>query len=252
MIRNILNFLFTLFIIFLVHEVKCQEILLLDRFNGNKVINDSIVTVYGTDPEVTELTMYFTMVNNTDKPLSLFLRKQINLINDSTIDYFCFGIKCWPNTFLTDYPDTIQPGSQDYTFASHVVHYRRFENPPLPPGKSSITYIVFDSTTYPEPVEAKVTVIYHLSGVGLEEHKSTASVIFPNPAINEVTVFSQEISDSEYTLYLYNSHGQLIQVNNINCYANRVAIAIEHLPSGSYYGKLISAKKLVDLKFLKN
>jgi hypothetical protein len=231
--------------------VDAQEILLLDRYNGNKVINDSIVTVYGTDPETIELTMYFVMKNNTDKPLSLFLSKEINMINDSTIDYFCFGIKCWPDTYLTDYPDTIQPGEVDYTFASHVVHYRRFENPPLPPGKSSITYTVFDTTTFDETVKATVTVIYHLSGVGLEESKTTASNIYPNPASDKLIVVSDSFTEPVYTLYLFNTMGTLVRAHNLRAHANKAELGLEDLPSGYYYGKMVSEKNIIDFRFIK-
>lgn len=252
MFKKLLFFAFTTLCLLRVSTVNAQEILLLDRYNGNKVINDSVVTVYGTDPEIIELTMYFVMKNNTDQTLSLFLHKEINMINDSTIDYFCFGIKCWPNTFTTDYPDTLQPGAEDYTFASHVVHYRRFENPPLPPGKSSITYTVFDSTTYTETVKATVTVIYHLSGVGLEENKTTASTLYPNPATDAVTVVSDAFTSPQYTLYLYNGAGKLVRAHNLRPSAGKAVITLEDLATGHYYGKMVSDKNLIDFRFIKN
>jgi hypothetical protein len=189
-----------------------QQLLILDRFNGNKIVNDSVLTVYSSDPATIELTKYFTIKNNTDKPLALFLRKAINSINDSTIDYFCFGIKCWPDTYITDIADSIQPGAFDSTFASHVVHYRRFENPPLPSGQSTITYTIFDNTTFPEPVRAKVTVVYHLSSLGIEENNEKVIGLWPNPASQSITLRINPVghSNSMRKLLIYNSMGMLI------------------------------------------
>jgi hypothetical protein len=140
-------------------SVNAQQLLLMDRFNGNKIVNDSTITVFSSDFNITDLTQYFTIKNNMDRPLAVFLRKTINVMNDSTSDYFCFGIKCWPDSDTTDIADTIKPGAEDYNFASHVTHVRRFDMPQplLPPGLSSITYTIFDNTTFPQPVEASVT-----------------------------------------------------------------------------------------------
>ena len=52
---------------------NAQQLLLIDRLNGNKIVNDSVVTVTSTDPEIIDMTMYFTMKNNTDQVLSLNL-----------------------------------------------------------------------------------------------------------------------------------------------------------------------------------
>ncbi len=44
--------------------VNAQQILLLDRMNGNKIVNDSTIKISSTDPLAIELTAYFTMKNN--------------------------------------------------------------------------------------------------------------------------------------------------------------------------------------------
>jgi hypothetical protein len=220
--------------------LEAQQLLLLDRFNGNKVVNDSTITVYSSDFNTQELTQYFTMKNNTDRPLSVYLRKTVNLMNDSTTDYFCFYIKCWPDTDTTDIADTIQPGAEDYTFASHVCHVRRFQNLLLPPGRSSITYTIFDNTTFPEPVEASVTVIYELSGLGLEEQGQKAATVYPNPASDWITVKAIESMPGNYTLMLFNSLGSLVRNTSIHILENELKFSVSNLFPGFYYGKLVS------------
>lgn len=219
---------------------SAQQLLILDRFNGNKIVNDSTLTVFSSDPTTIELTQYFTLKNNTDKPLALFLRKSINSINDSTIDYFCFGIKCWPDTYLTDVPDSIHPGASDSTFASHVVHYRRFDNPPLPPGSSSITYTIFDNTTFPEPVRAKVTVVYHLSSLGLEEQNLKVIGIWPNPAAQSITIRTNQFGPNNCMrkLSIYNSMGMLIDATYIWLNNYQASYPVVNLTTGFHIGVL--------------
>ena len=220
--------------------LEAQQLLLLDRFNGNKVVNDSTITVFSSDFNVTQLTQYFTIKNNTDRPLAVFLRKTVNVMNDSTTDYFCFYIKCWADTDTTNIADTIQPGAEDYNFASHVCHVRRFDNPPLPPGISSITYTIFDNTSFPEPVEAKVTVIYHLGALGMDEQFQTADAVYPNPASEWLTVKTRENRPGNYTLILYNSLGIQVQNKSVHLQENTLKIPVSGLLPGIYFGKLVS------------
>lgn len=245
--------LLTAILLFTSIIANAQQLQLLDRFNGNKIVNDTEITVFSSDPSIIDLTRYFTMKNNTDRTLALFLRKTVNMINDSTTDYFCFGIKCWPDTYRTDVADTILPGAEDYTFASHVVHIRRFDNPPLPPGRSSITYTIYDSTAFPEPVEASVTVIYHLSGLGVNENQPKSTVVYPNPASENITVITDEYWQGDLILFLFDGMGMLIRKSTVLSESREVTIPVDGLTSGLYYGHLVSEDgKATVFKFLVN
>lgn len=230
--------------------VNAQSLLLIDRDHGNRVVNDSVLTLSSADPEIVDLTMYFTMKNNTDHLLSLNLRKTVHMMADSTIDYFCFGIKCWPETDTTNYPDTLLPGAEDYTFASHVVHYRRFEMPPLPPGKSSITYTVYDDTSFPEPVEASVTVNYHhQDGVGLEKRDLKEIVVYPNPASTFITLQGIPLNQpAEYAIY--SMVGTRIASGKW-LPGTQTTIDIRNLTNGMYIIKLTTGKSVLSGKFIR-
>lgn len=230
-----------------------QQLLLLDRMNGNKIVNDSTITVSSADPEIIDLTMYFTMKNNTDQVLSLNLRKTVNVMADSTIDYFCFGIKCWPETDTTNYPDTLLPGAEDYTFASHVVHYRRFEMPPLPFGTSSITYTIYDDTSFPEPVEASVTVIYqHQSGLGLDDKENREASVYPNPAKGEIHIIAREDFMGKMNVNIFNSYGKLVKGLSVFADDGRITIPVDGLQAGIYFGRMEnSTKEAVNFRFVK-
>lgn len=233
--------------------IYAQQLLLLDRMNGNRIVNDSTITVSSADPDIVDITMYFTMKNNTDQVLSLNLRKTVNMMADSTIDYFCFGIKCWPETDTTNYPDTLQPGAEDFTFASHVVHYRRFEMPPLPFGKSSITYTIYDDTSFPETVEASVTVIYlHQSGLGLEDRETGEARVYPNPANGEIHMIAMEDFKGKVNVNIYNSSGNLVKTISVSAEDGRITIPVDALQAGSYFGRMEnSSNEAVNFRFIK-
>jgi hypothetical protein len=217
-----------------------QPLQLLDRFNGNAVVNDSTVVVFSSEAGIPELTQYFTMKNNTDRPLAVFLRKTVHQMSDSTTDYFCFGIKCWPGTDTTDIADTIPAGGVDHTFASHVCHIRRFDipQPPLPLGKSVITYTVFDHTSFPEPVEASVTVIYHLSGLGTPETPQTELKVFPNPASDQITIGASSLDQGLYRLIVHNLIGLKVLDQDVLLSGSNPAIPVNHFKDGIYNGIL--------------
>lgn len=69
------------------------------------------------------------MLNNTDSVLKVYLRKTLHTLEDSAIDYFCFGPKYWPDTDTTDMPAILVSDVVNFSFASHV-HKRRFDFPP--------------------------------------------------------------------------------------------------------------------------
>lgn len=233
--------------------VNAQQILLLDRMNGNKIINDSTITISSTDPLAIDLTAYFTMKNNTDHILSLNLRKTVHFMADSTIDYYCFGVQCWPGTDTTNIPDTIQPGAEDYTFASHVVHFRRFDFPPLAFGKSSITYTIYDDTSFPEAIEASVTVIYdHQTVSSLNEKTHQEALVYPNPATNNISIVSEENFSGDVPIRIYDYKGRIVKNTSAMMQDGSIDLAVDALKPGYYYGRVeINAQLPIVFRFVK-
>lgn len=223
--------------------LRSQDLLLIDRGEEDRIVNDSVITVYSTDTSIIDLTKYFIMVNNTDSTLSLFLRKKVHTVADSTIDYFCFGPRCWPETDTTDIPAILEPGVENNTFASHVVHERRFEMPPLPPGLTSITYTIFDNTTFSEPVEAKVTVNYHLSPVSIFENKRNAISVFPNPAKDKIFINPDELISEPSRIILTNINGEVVIDKIINPDNGIFQLQLESIETnGIFFGRILNKK----------
>lgn len=247
------KYLLSIVLLFATMHVRSQQLLLLDRMNDNKIVNDSTIIISSSDPNIIDLTAYLTMKNNTEHVLSLNLRKTVHFMADSTIDYFCFGVQCWPGTDTTNFPDTIQPGAEDYTFASHVVHFRRFDMPPLALGKSSITYTIYDDTSFPEPIEASVTVVYeHYSTLGLVQNNYQQALVYPNPATDKITIVGGETISGEVPVSIYNSSGRLVQSSVVWMEQGKLSVGVEALEAGSYYGRIEShVKKPIAFRFVK-
>jgi hypothetical protein len=223
-------------------ELFAQKLIIMDGENDNKIVNDSTITIYSSDQSINQLTALFFIKNTTDVPLTVYLRKKVNQINDSTTDYFCYYIKCWPGTDTTDVADTIPAGTEDHSFATHVTHVRRFDYPQplLPPGLSSITYTLFDNTTFAEPVEASVTVIYHLSPLAINEQPSIKAEVYPNPATDFICVKTDRQIPGKYKVVIYNSLGALVKREEIMNSSNSLTIKTNDLPQGVYTGLLTS------------
>lgn len=234
-------------------KLFAQKLILMDSQNENKIINDSTITIYSSDPSIKDLTATFTIKNNTDVPLAVFLRKKINYISDSTTDFFCFYIKCWPDTDTTDLADTIQPGQEDHNFASHVVHKRRFDypQPELPAGISSITYTVFDHTTFPEPVEASITVIYHLSPLKIADPVFKLTDVYPNPAQEYIRVKTDNLLQGNVKAVIFNSMGSVVKSEDVVVNNDLITIRTNDLIPGFYSGILTTGyKEIASFRFI--
>jgi hypothetical protein len=232
------NILILLFLIF-ASGLQAQQLILMDRETGNQIPDGSTITLYSSDLSIPMLTADFIIKNNTDKPLAVFLKKTINQVADSTMDFFCFYIKCWSYTDSTDIADTIQPGAEDFNFATHACHVRRNDSPPMVPGYTSITYTLYDRTTFPEPVETKVTVVYHLSALGIGETQNREIGVFPNPASSLLTLnISEDITSSTCKISVFNSLGKLTFDSDQNIDNQSITIPVYNLPNGFYFGIL--------------
>lgn len=112
--------------------------------------------------------------------------------------------------------------------------------------------LLVDNTTYyatqtvngNESLE-RLPVRVHLT-LATGENELVSLIYFPNPAKNHLTITNQQDIEIS-TLRIYNSFGQLVQVNN----NPNETIDVSGLSSGSYYIKIISDKGNATGKFIK-
>jgi hypothetical protein len=218
----------------IIPKVSGQELLLLDVNDGNRVVNNGVINVSTTDLTTLELSVHLKIVNQTDKAIAVFMKKIIHFQVDSTSNYFCLNPKCWPNSDSTNIADSIPAGTTDSSFVTHYDHFFVYEKP-IPPGLTSITYLFYDHTTFPEPVEAKVTINYVVSGVGIQNGLTADVSLYPNPA-SGFTTFRYEIPPlcKQAHLSIRNMQGVEVSSFPLELKYGRVIIPTDYLPSGIY------------------
>ncbi|NVO20088.1 MAG: T9SS type A sorting domain-containing protein [Bacteroidetes bacterium] len=227
--------------LFLLNSSQAQKLVLMDYNHGNKVVNDDLITIDTTDLNALELNAHLRIQNNTDKPLALFMKKIINQMVDSTSNYFCLYPKCWPDADSTDVADSIPAGLSDSSFVTHYDHFFRYERP-VPPGLTSITYFFYDHTTFPEPVEARVTVNYRISGVGIGEQPTKKISVYPIPANKETFI---SIDRPITGIAVIDMDGREIRDVQWTKKSDKIILQLDSFTNGIYLARLFDHELLV-------
>ncbi|MBK7213287.1 MAG: T9SS type A sorting domain-containing protein [Bacteroidales bacterium] len=231
-------FLLLLIVFFIAGHSHAQQLILMDVNDGNKVVNDGSITVSTNDLSTLELSAHLKIMNNTDKPIAMFMKKIINAMVDSTSNYFCLNPKCWPDADSTDIADSIQPGMCDSSFVTHYDHFFRYEKP-IPTGYTSITYLFYDYTTFTQPLEARVTINYFVSGVGVDEAKKLEVMAYPSPAKDYIIL---DVSGSKNlenaSISMFNLNGQLVKEFGRGILKDNLSLDVQDLLPGSYLARI--------------
>jgi len=232
---------------------SAQKLVLMNYNDGNRVVNDDVINVDTSDLMAFELSAHLKIQNNTDKALAIFMKKIINQAVDSTSNYFCLNPKCWPDADSTDIADSIPAGLADSSFVTHYDHFFRYERP-IPPGFTSITYLFYDHTTLPESVEARVTVNYHISGVGINAVETDGLSIFPVPAVNQVKItYGNYLAYPVSRITILDMQGRIARELAFIPRQNELFLDISDFDNGIYLavlhtlgGKMITGKIVVN------
>jgi hypothetical protein len=241
-LKKIARYHLVIIVVLIIHPmISAQSLVLMNYNDGNRVVNDGIISIDTSDLAALELNAHLKIQNNTTKPLAIFMKKIINQMVDSTSNYFCLNPKCWPDADSTDIADSIPAGLGDSSFVTHYDHFFRYEKP-IPPGFTSITYLFYDYTTFSEHIEAKVTVNYTISGVGIRETAYNKLLAYPVPAREQVR-FSSVISDSPITsVAIYDIQGRLKWNQAMNISLNEFRLDVSEFENGMYQTVLYNSK----------
>lgn len=229
--------LFTM-LLFLSTVSKAQQLILMDFNDGNKVVNDGSITVSTNDLSTLELSAHLKIMNNTDKPIAMFMKKIYNAMVDSTSNYFCLNPKCWPDADSTNIADSIQPGLCDSSFVTHYDHFFRYEKP-IPTGYTSITYLFYDNTTFAQPLEARVTINYFVSGVGINEPKELEVRAYPSPAKDYLRLdVPGNLDIQNSSISIFNLSGQMVKGFSKGMLKDNLSLDVHDLLPGNYLGRI--------------
>jgi len=219
--------------------VQAQQLLLMDYNAGNKPVNEGVIEVDTTDLGSLELSAHLKIQNNTGKTLAVFMKKIINQMVDSTSNYFCLNPKCWPGADSTDVPDSIPAHLGDSSFVTHYDHFFRYERP-VPPGFTSITYFFYDHTSFATPVEARVTINYHISGVGIPKPRQELAAVFPVPASDALRFRFSNPDIPVRNISLYDLQGRQVWTSGESILKDEYLLDVSSFRNGLYQAVLRS------------
>jgi hypothetical protein len=211
------------------------------------LINNGLIKISGSDPNVDLLTGHIWIKNTTTTEMpNVYVRRIINQEVGSSQNAFCFGVNCYPpSTNQSAIPTVLAAGVLDKSF--YADYYPNGNG-----GLTSITYEFFDNLTFGVKVSAKATIEFAISANSINEDKLVFKGPFPNP--------SSQYATFEYSLpAIYNS-AELIIRNLLGIEVGsftfengtgKKAVDVSRYASGIYFysyivdGKVIQSKKLI-------
>jgi len=213
---------------------------------GHK-INNLSVTYNSTNPSVDLMTGYIWAKNTTGTDMSnVFVKRTVNQQAATAINSFCFGINCYsPTTNVSAYAATLSAGAMDKSFLADFY-------PSGNGGLTSITYEFYDDVTFGKHVSAKATILFSISGVGIDEEKVVFNGLYPNPA-SQTTCLEYNIPSSFKNVQLVIRNILGVEIENISLEnrSGKLPIDVSKYASGIYFytlfvdGKIEISKKLI-------
>lgn len=210
------------------------------------VINNKTLTVTSTNLQVEELEQKIKFVNNSGSDAELFVRRIINEEVNGSENSFCFGVLCYSGSTDTSAIVTlVGAGTVDSSFKAEYF-------PNQHAGKTSITYEFFNLAEGREEIRVSVTVIFNISGVGIDEHPVAILRTYPNPASSQVNVeYDLKPGGGDAGLIIRNMAGKTMSCVPLDRYVGKATIDVSWLNDGIYTCTIMdSGKALESDKFI--
>lgn len=230
--------LFSVFCLFLFAGAFAQSLSLQDT-NGVAISAGSTYQVLG-DPLETEIKAKIHIKNNSAEAKDIKVKKvHINVL-PNTVNYFCFGLCYGPDTYVSPFPQTIQPGAVSDQFYGDY-------NPQTVPGKSTIMYVFFDMNNTNDSVA--VYVEFNASPASVADQLESRVILsdaYPNPAISIVCVDYEMPADiTRASILVTNMLGCKVKEVSLEKIAGKASIDISDLLDGIYFYSLVADGQLV-------
>lgn len=169
--------------------------------------------------------------NNTDKPLTLIVRKQTAEIGGTQRNYFCFGGHCLDHK-TDEYILRIEPGQTSSLLEVAL-------EAGLVPGNSSIKYTATSKSNPSESLEFELHFAVEEKAEKTNIYSSRDIIlysVYPNPVEDFAYVDYKILNERiEAKLVLHNILGSPIENYPLSHTENKVKIKAETLNSGIYF-----------------
>lgn len=209
------------------------------------VVNNSTLVVFTSDTQVSMLEKKMRIVNNTNETQQLYVRRIINEEVAGSENLFCFGVYCYPpstDTSINSYE--VYPGVVDSSFKGDYFPYGNA-------GKTSITYEFFNLAKGREEIRESITVIYNLSGVGIDESTQALQRVYPNPASSYLTIdYNLKAIQGNVSIEIRNMAGQTVIQLPVAPNTSTATLNVSGLGNGVYTYSLIANNRVIATKKL--
>lgn len=169
--------------------------------------------------------------NNSDKPLTLIIRKVSAQIGSTQKSFFCLGNDCFDQK-IEDYIVKVEPGQTLNNFQVAI-------EAGLVPGISSVRYIAFSKSNPSHTLEFDVNfaveekperqTIYTSKDITLHD-------VYPNPVIDNAFVDYKVLSDQvKAKIVMHNILGNRVGEYNLLTSENLLRIKTDELSAGIYF-----------------
>lgn len=183
------------------------------------------ITFFG-DQFDAEIVAHAIVTNNTGQDINVKVRRNRIEMQEGTTSQFCWGLCFPPSTDESPSSMTINAGSSsgDEDFSGHYIPNGIW-------GASIIEYEFFDMDN--EEVNVKMTVMFSATLSGFEDSEELTFSMYPNPALNKLTV---ESKDAVKHLSIFDLTGKSVYESDFE--QSKVDVNIEFLNSGIYLVRL--------------
>lgn len=188
---------------------------------------DGVFTFFGDQFE-DEIVANAIVTNNTDQDIKVKVRRHEIEIMEGTSNLFCWSLCYPPNVDESTMYLTIKAGE-----SSDELDFLGVYLPNGIWGASTIEYEFFDMDN--EGVNVKMLAMFSATLSGFEDKETVTFTMYPNPAINQLTVESE---DAIQHLSIFNLTGKSVYESDFE--QSKVDVNIEFLDSGIYLVRLQS------------
>jgi hypothetical protein len=216
------NLIFLIVVLFAFNAANAQHQLTLS-WDGEPI--EESITVFG-DQFDAEIVAHAIVTNNTTQDLNIMVRRNQIEMQEGTMSQFCWGL-CYP-------PDVNESAQYLVIKAGQSSEEEAFSGHYIPSGiwgASIVEYEFYDMND--ENTNVKVTVVYSATLSGFEDKKEVTFSMYPNPAMSQLTVESE---DPIQHLSIFDLTGKSVYDSDFE--RSNVDINVEFLDSGIYLVRL--------------
>lgn len=212
--------------------------------NGDPINSGSTVQFVG-DPSDETIYAYINITNLTAIAKTVSIKKVIHEGDTipGTWNTFCWGVCYSDTTYISPFPQTIQPGitsdgfSGDYSPKNHL-------------GISTISYVFFNVDDRNDSVSVVVEFKASPASVGNEPDGLVKfSGAYPNPAVNDVYVeYSIPVTFNRASIIISNMLGSRVKEVSLTERSGKASITVTDLTNGIYFYSLIADDQLLQTR----